>query len=106
MGYYLNATLIYGCPAPEDWGWDEAEEACEGPLVYAADGSGDWPPEEVSIILGVKGSASTARETGAPIGDGPIPLPDVRQIVNAGKLYRHVTGQEWKPQWWLLPSGG
>lgn len=106
MGSYASAYLVLGCLAPE--GFDPETLPVLGPLLAIRDGSPDWGDDDCQTILHVKGWCATAFETAAIVPGrwAPEIKGDITHVVNAGKLFRHLTGAEWDPKWWLVPSYG
>lgn len=104
MGRSADAHLVYGCPAPEGWTLDDVYDKLpnDGPLDSRSEGDVEWP--DMRIFLFVKGSEVTAYETAKSFVE--LPDPDIREVVNAGKLFAHLTGEEFKPLWWLVPTNG
>lgn len=108
MGSHASATICFGAPAPEEWTLEDAQERLpiEGPLQYVVEGGYDWPDEDQRILLCVRDAGRTAWESAEPLSPLPWETVDVRSQVNAGKLYRHLTGEEFQPRWWLVPFFG
>lgn len=113
MERFASAYLVYAQEAPPDWTADDAEARLPGggPLGYISDGNADRPAEEPGLLLTIKGGVYSAHETYGTIGRTPASHPDVRDLVNARKLYEHLTQAmdnvpPWDPQWYLVPVYG